>query len=108
MSVREKKNKSGSVSIQVVSKKNGTYKVLKSIGCATTRPDIERFKLEAEQYIEDNKPQLSFDFEFTRAEEDEQAVTVVSSLHNNKIHVIGPELIFGNPDYVSNSNGATQ
>ncbi|PMC15063.1 Transposase [Oligella urethralis] len=95
MFVREKKNKSGSVSIQVVSKKNGTYKVLKFIGCATTHPDIERFKLEAEQYIVDNKPQLSFDFDFTRAEEDEQAVTVVSSLQNNQIHVIDPELIFG-------------
>ena len=44
MFVREKKNKSGSVSIQIVSKENGTYKVVKSVGCATERPEIERLK----------------------------------------------------------------
>jgi len=36
MFVRKKKNKSGSVSIQIISKNRGKYKVIKTIGCATT------------------------------------------------------------------------
>ena len=44
---REKKNKSNSVSIQIVSKDSGVYKVVKTIGCATTRPEIEALKLQA-------------------------------------------------------------
>ena len=93
MFVREKKNKSGSVSIQIVSKENGTYKVVKSVGCATERPEIERLKNEARQFIEDAKPQLSFAFD--AHEEDQQALAFVSSLQNNQVQVIGPELIFG-------------
>ena len=51
MFIREKKNKSGSVSIQVVSKENGTYKVVKTIGCATERPEIDALKLKAQGVI---------------------------------------------------------
>lgn len=88
MFVREKKNKSGSISIQIVSKENGIYKVVKSVGCATERPEIERLKDEARQFIEDAKPQLSFAFD--AHEEDQQALAIVSSLRNNQVQVIGP------------------
>ncbi|MFW6364763.1 MAG: hypothetical protein ACOCZ4_02025 [Bacteroidota bacterium] len=40
MFVRTKKNKSGSTSIQIISKARGKYKVVKTIGCATTRQEI--------------------------------------------------------------------
>lgn len=34
MFIRELKNRSGSVSIQIISKARGRYKVVKTIGCA--------------------------------------------------------------------------
>ena len=53
MFIREKKNKSGSVSIQLVSKESGAYKVVKSIGCATERPEIEALKLKAQEVMDE-------------------------------------------------------
>ena len=93
MFVREKKNKSGSVSIQIVSKESGTYKVVKSVGYATERPEIERLKVEAKRMLEELKPQLNFNFE--AYEEDTKAVEIVSSLQNNQVQAIGTKLIFG-------------
>ena len=52
MYIREKKNRSGSVSIQIISKYNGRYKVEKTIGCGTERHEIDRLKLLAKQEIE--------------------------------------------------------
>ena len=49
MFIREKKNKSGSVSIQLVSKEKGVYKVVKTIGSATERPEIETLKYKAQE-----------------------------------------------------------
>ena len=42
MFIRQKKNKYGSVSIQIVSKAYGTYKVVKTIGCGTKRHEIDQ------------------------------------------------------------------
>ena len=39
MYIRKKKNKSGSISVQIIQKKNSKYKVVETIGC--TRCDIE-------------------------------------------------------------------
>ena len=86
MFVREKKNKSGSVSIQIVSKESGTYKVVKSVGYATERPEIERLKIEAKRMLEELKPQLNFNFE--AYEEDTKAVEIVSSLQNNQVQAL--------------------
>jgi hypothetical protein len=40
--LRKKKNVSGSISIQVISKAKGKYKVLKSIGAGNTNQEIEK------------------------------------------------------------------
>jgi hypothetical protein len=42
MFVRENKNRSGSVSVQVIIKVKGRNKVLKTIGCGTQRHEIEQ------------------------------------------------------------------
>ncbi|ADU91239.1 hypothetical protein KUK_0740 [Taylorella equigenitalis 14/56] len=55
MFVRAKKNKSGSVSIQIVSKHSGKYQVLKSVGCATELHKIEELKLKAQLMMDDIK-----------------------------------------------------
>ena len=52
MFIREVKNRSGNVSIQVISKARGVYRVLKTIGCGTTRHEIDHLKLVARQEID--------------------------------------------------------
>jgi hypothetical protein len=89
--IREKKNKSGSVSIQLVSKESGAYKVVKSIGCATERPEIEALKLKAQEVMDELLCQPSL----LASEEEQQLIDSISMLNNSHIQTIGPELIFG-------------
>ena len=93
MFIRKKKNRSGSISIQVISKSKGYYKVVKTIGCATMLHDIERLEQEARLEIQtlENQGQLSL-FE---TKPDELIKSVFNSLDNSNIQTIGPELIFG-------------
>lgn len=91
MFVREKKNKSGSVSIQILSKENGRNKLIKTIGCATERPEIESLKLKAQETLDE----LLCHSSLLPAEEDQQLVDAIATLNNQNIQTIGPELIFG-------------
>ena len=43
MFVRKKKNSSGSVSVQIISKNNNTYKVVETIGCGRNEFEVEQF-----------------------------------------------------------------
>jgi len=60
MFVRQKKNKSGSVSIQIISKTNGKYKVVETIGCTGEYDEIERLVIQAKYQINrySNQPKL--------------------------------------------------
>ena len=91
MFVRELRNRSGSVSIQVISKTRGRYKVVKTLGSATTRQEIERLTQLAEQEIE----RLSEPFSLFSSENDILVDKVFESLHNSSIQTVGPELVFG-------------
>lgn len=91
MFIREKKNLSGSISIQIISKANGKYKVLKTIGSATTQQKIDELKISAKQEMELLKGQLSL---FT-SEHDSLIENLISSLSNSSIRTIGPGLVFG-------------
>ena len=91
MFVRENKNRSGSISIQIIIKINGANKVLKTIGCGATRHEIDHLKTVARQEIERIQGQPSL----FRSEGDELIEGVLSSLSNSNIRTVGPELIFG-------------
>jgi len=91
MFIRENKNRSGSVSIQIISKSRGAYKVIKTVGCATQRHAIERLKHLARQEIE----RLQSQSQLFKSEQDELIEDVISSLSNSSVSTIGPELIFG-------------
>jgi transposase len=91
MFVRELKNRSRSVSIQIVDKSRGRYKVLKTIGSATIRQEIDDLLLRARQEVE----RLSLPGSLFRSKEDTVIENVISSLGNGNIQIIGPELIFG-------------
>ena len=91
MFVRPKKNASGSVSIQIISKSRGKYKVVKTLGSATTRQEIERLTRLAEQEIE----RLSEPLSLFSSENDILVEKVFESLQNSSIQTVGPELVFG-------------
>ncbi len=91
MFVRELKNRSGSVSIQIVSKARGKYKVVKSLGSATTRQEIERLTQLAQQEID----RLSGPLTLFTSPDDILVEKVFESLDNSSIQTVGPELVFG-------------
>ena len=86
MFVRKKKNKSGSVSIQIISKTSGKYKVVETIGCSSNDYEIEQLVKNANDRLLELEPNL-FDFiEYTAKKQ---------KLTNKDMRVIGDELIFG-------------
>lgn len=91
MFLREKKNKSGSISIQIITKERGKYRVLKTIGCGRSEQDITRLTYLGKQEIERlyNQPTLFV------WENDIQIEQLFSNLSNASIRTVGPEVIFG-------------
>lgn len=62
MFVRKKNNKSGSVSIQIIDKSNGKYKVLKTVGSSSNEDEIEKLYEEAYKTIPALEKQKTFNF----------------------------------------------
>ncbi len=91
MFIRELKNRSGTTSIQIISKYGGKYKVLKSFGSGRTPEEIARLKLKARDEISKLKAQASLFI----SEQDQLVDDFLSNLSNDQISVIGPELILG-------------
>jgi len=92
MFVRKKKNRSGSVSIQIIDKSYGDYRVIKTIGASKDKDEIERLYRTAIEEIPKMFNQLILSlFE----QEKQQKGHLVEDLINDDIRVIGPELIFG-------------
>ena len=50
--LRKKKNKSGSISVQIILKSGGKYKVVKTIGSGRTEQEIEKLYYLCKQEIE--------------------------------------------------------
>lgn len=93
MFVRKKKNKSGSVSVQVIDKENG-YKVLRTIGASKDVHEIERLVLQGKQFIRADNPAQPYLLPVI-SKEDSAIAAFSASLSNTQISTIGPELIFG-------------
>lgn len=91
MFIRKKKNKSGSVSIQLISKSSGKYKLVKTIGSSFDEQQIYMLIEKAKQEIQRIKNQSSL-FVF---EKDALIESFVSELENAQIRTVGPEMIFG-------------
>jgi hypothetical protein len=91
MFVRKKKNKSGSLSIQIISKNRGDYKVLKTIGCAKTKREEDMMLLLANTELERLEGNQSL-----FVERDDLVVdNFVNSIANDHLQIIGPELTLG-------------
>ncbi len=92
MFVRKKRNKSGSVSVQVISKANG-YRVVKTLGSSRDREEIDRLVETGKVFIHQQSNQYLL---FPEGEyENAVILEFVRVLRNASIRTLGPELIFG-------------
>ncbi len=89
MFVRKKKNKSGIVSVQVIDKSSGSYKVKKTIGSSSEPPEIARLVARAKKWIEDYKGELRIDFDGL----ERQTHYILDSI--TEISVCGVEMLLG-------------
>ena len=91
MFVRKKKNKSGTLSIQIISKTKGRYTVIKTIGCAKTKREEDLMVLLANTEIDRIQGNQSL-----FVEHDDLVVdNFVDSIANDHLQIIGSELILG-------------
>ena len=93
MFVRKNKNRSGSVSVQIIEKRQGTYRVFRTVGSSSGPDEIERLFREARRQIIHLPGQQKL---FATHDPDAYAVdTFVDKLSNAHIRMVGPELVFG-------------
>ncbi|MDR3339114.1 MAG: IS1634 family transposase [Candidatus Symbiothrix sp.] len=92
MYIRRKPNKTGTVSVQVIIKRKGKSKVMRSFGTGRTEQELVRLEEHARQFIFE---QQGFAGELFSGSEEILLNDFVSSLSNMQVQVIGPELIFG-------------
>ena len=101
MFLRKKQNKSGSVSVQVISKANG-YRVVKTLGSAHDPQEVDRLVELGKTWITKQSGQFSL---FPQDQHDNAVVLdFVQSLRNASIRTVGPELIFGSSSTLRNPN----
>jgi transposase len=91
MFIREKRNSSGSVSVQIISKSSGKYKVVKTIGSSSNEQEILKLVYLGKQEIE----RIACQPKLFVSENDTIVEQVFSVLNNADIRTVGPEIIFG-------------
>lgn len=89
MFVRQKKNKSGVISVQIVSKATGAYKVAKTMGSSADKFKIEQLVADGELWIQNQRRLQTLDFE----QKDHLFDEFLSSIQ--QIKVSGTDLILG-------------
>jgi transposase len=89
MFIRKKPNKTGVISIQIIDKSSGKYKVAKTIGSSKDPEQIKQLEIEARNFLNGNQLKLFKPVEEIAVE------NFLQDLSNSQIHTIGPELIFG-------------
>lgn len=93
MFVRKLRNRSGSISVQIISKDSRRYRVVETVGTAKEPEEIEKLVVEAKNII--NYPVNQLQLFSTLSKTDLVIKNFVAGLSNSQIHTIGPELIFG-------------
>lgn len=92
MFIRKNKNRSGSVSIQIIQKKGRNNKVIKTIGCAHTRREEELLLIIAKNEL--NTLQGLSQSLFVE-QEDLVIDAFVDTISNQQFQIIGPQLVLG-------------
>jgi len=91
MFIRKLKNRSGSQSVQIISKARGKYKVIKTIGSGKTEQELQKLIFLAQEELD----RLSAQAQLFISEKDVSIESIFASISNSSIRTIGPELIFG-------------
>jgi transposase len=91
MFIRRKPNKSGTQSVQIISKHNGKYKVYQTIGCSDQENELQELENQAKQNLEE----ISNQHRIFESEIDKSIDRAYSELVNSSIRTVGPELVFG-------------
>jgi transposase len=91
MFVRAKKNHSGSVSVQVIDKSSGSYKVIRTIGSSSDKDQIKVLKSLARDFIMNFEGQQTFSFGVPTDSAFFEAV--YHSIRD--VQLLGPELVLG-------------
>jgi transposase len=89
--LRQLKNRSGSISVQIISKSTGKYKVVKTIGCAHSEQELKKLIYLGNQELD----RLSNQQKIFVSKQDTIIENVFSELSNASIRTVGPELVFG-------------
>jgi transposase len=91
MFVRKKKNKSGVISIQIIDKSSGRYKVVKTVGSSKDSKIVDQLFLRAHQEKDRIQGKQQFNFEIVK--EKDLVDTFFNSIEEFKL--LGPELLLG-------------
>ncbi|MCX6327602.1 MAG: IS1634 family transposase [Bacteroidia bacterium] len=89
MFVRKKKNKSGVISIQVIDKSSGKYKLIKTIGSSSNSLEVEQLFQQGQQWIREYQGQFEIDFQ----DEKQLFSRFISGI--KQVTVIGTDLLLG-------------
>lgn len=91
MFIRQKNNQSGTVSIQIIDKSRGSYKVIKTIGSSSDPIELDRLYALAKTELLHLVPQLDINFNIDK----EQELVDLFYKSIDKIRLVGPELVLG-------------
>ncbi len=92
MFIRRNRNRSGSVSVQIISKKNRRYRV-ETVGNSKNPEEVERLAVEAKNRI--NYPLNQTSLFPNLSKTDAVIKNFLKNMANLQVHTIGPEIIFG-------------
>jgi len=91
--VRKKKNSSGSISVQIIDRKNRGYKVVETIGCSKNELEIEALYQKALRRIDELENNLLYQSQ--EKSRKKHYKEFFSSITTDNIIPIGDELIYG-------------
>ncbi|MDR1645361.1 MAG: transposase, partial [Tannerellaceae bacterium] len=80
MHVRRKKNRSGTISVVVVSKAHGRYREIKGFGASDSEEKISALVQEAESWLRSYEGQQDLDFEDFKGRELEETKRVIDNM----------------------------
>src|SRR6185312_8036214 len=88
---RKKKNKSGIISVQVIDKSSGKYKLIKTIGSSSDELEINNLVKEAQYFLNTYGGQTELDFVIGNDER------YFQSIYDNieQVQLLGPEIVLG-------------
>lgn len=92
MFVRKKPNKSGIISVQIIDKSSGRYKVVKTIGSSSDPETVNTLVREGKRWIESKKGQVDIFSEYDKMREEEEIVKHLLS-NVEKILINGSQII---------------